>query len=48
MLSSDGFQNLANMVGGFHGSPEAQGWAACGLPVANKAAKERTWEHLKK
>ncbi len=52
LLSSEGFQVLANMDGGFHGRPDGmggiavQGWAACGLPQAAKAEPGRTWDEL--
>ena len=46
MLAAEGYTDLANMVGGFNGSPDQPGWVALGLPTATKAAAERTYDSL--
>lgn len=53
LLEAAGFKHLVNMEGGFVGARDpfgraVPGWAASGLPVANRAAPERTYPHLAK
>ena len=45
LLQQQGYQNLINMPGGFHGMPDGSqpGWSQCGLPVSTDAAG-RDWE----
>ena len=53
MLSEAGYQNVSNMVGGFHGAhdPSGQvvqaGWAALSLPVAETPADGASYDDLR-
>ncbi|MCA8926158.1 MAG: rhodanese-like domain-containing protein [Planctomycetes bacterium] len=44
-LEQQGYQNLINMPGGFHGMPDgsAPGWLQCGLPTSDDVSG-RDWE----
>ncbi len=51
-LTGEGFQNLANMLGGFggardpHGDIQEEGWASLGLPTATDPQPDRTYDRL--
>ncbi|MEZ4236581.1 MAG: rhodanese-like domain-containing protein [Myxococcota bacterium] len=45
MLSAAGYMRLANVGGGFHGSPTTPGWSASGLPTASDG---QTWDTVRK
>jgi rhodanese-related sulfurtransferase len=50
LLSSAGYQDVANVLGGFSGSPQTghQGWVQAGLPVEQAADPAREYEALHK
>jgi rhodanese-related sulfurtransferase len=50
MLASAGFEDVANVLGGFGGAPQMGhvGWAAAGLPVEQRADADREYGSLQK
>lgn len=50
VLSNAGFQDVANVLGGYGGAPQMGhlGWAQAGLPLATAAAEGRGYEALHK
>ena len=50
ILASAGYQDVANVLGGFGGAPQFghAGWVKAGLPVATKANADRDYEALRK
>jgi rhodanese-related sulfurtransferase len=50
LLSSAGYQNVTNVLGGFSGAPQMghAGWTQAGLPVEQSAPPEREYEALRK
>ena len=44
MLEAAGYTRLANVDGGFHGSPFTPGWLAAGLPTSTTG---RTWDQIR-
>jgi len=43
LMLQDGYDDVANLLGGFQGAPSPQGvvpgWATCGLPVAKDGVR---------
>src|SRR5690242_15119109 len=50
LLTSAGYQDVTNVLGGFSGAPQMghAGWAQSGLPVEEAAPPERQYEALRK
>lgn len=50
ILSSAGYHNVANVLGGYGGAPQLghTGWVQAGLPVATQAESTRQYDALKK
>ncbi|HYT73184.1 MAG TPA: rhodanese-like domain-containing protein [Vicinamibacterales bacterium] len=50
VLASAGFQDVANVLGGFGGAPQFghEGWVQAGLPVERTADAARTYDALHK
>ena len=48
VLAAHGYEDVANVAGGFGGSPFASGWRDSGLPVANGAQAGRSWAELRR
>lgn len=48
MLMASGYTALANVVGGFVGSPADIGWAPAGLPTRTTPAPGTTWAEIDK
>lgn len=50
ILSTAGFEDVANVLGGFGGAPQfgQQGWAQAGLPVETSADATRAYDTLHK
>ena len=46
ILAGHGWVDVANVAGGFAGSPLARGWRDCGLPVASGAPAGRSYAEL--
>ncbi len=49
LLASAGYQNVANVLGGFAGMPgpvPAEGWVQAGLPVEEEASAGQSFESL--
>ena len=52
VLIRNGFSNVVDMRGGFHGESDMTGalvypgWAPCGLPVTTEASEDETYEGL--
>ncbi|HEY2433628.1 MAG TPA: rhodanese-like domain-containing protein [Vicinamibacterales bacterium] len=49
LLASAGYRDLANVLGGFHGSPQTgeAGWTQEGLPVETESDPSRTYGALR-
>ncbi len=54
LLASNGYAQLVNMSGGFHGATDMsgsmleQGWAACGFDTTRECQPGRSWRELEK
>jgi len=50
LLASAGFENVANVLGGWGGAPQSGhiGWVQAGLPIEAKADAAREYEALRK
>ncbi len=52
LLASQGYSDLVNMFGGFHGATDMsgnvveQGWSACGYETTKESPPERSWAEL--
>lgn len=46
MLVARGYLDVANVAGGFGGSPAARGWRDSGLPLGSGAPAGRSWAEL--
>jgi rhodanese-related sulfurtransferase len=47
MLAQAGFSSVANMRGGFGGSPDSAGWASAGLPTSTTVDDTNSYPALK-
>ena len=51
MLAQAGFQDLANVAGGFHGgigvAGPVAGWGSCGLPSSTSPTPGKSWTELR-
>ena len=51
-MEAQGYRNLVNMAGGFHGAFDMSGnvlepgWLACGFESATKSQPGRSWKEL--
>ena len=48
LLATRGYTKLANVEGGFVGSPMDTGWQPAGLPVRTEPAPGTTWAEIEK